>query len=178
MSTTQYTEASVEEALLILDNALTLPASRYDELPQMIDWAVQKLRPVKAPQQDEAALAELAKKYPIELPWMQQAAPMVVIAEDTPAPKCSPLSCDGCPTCEVTEVNIVLSKRALKSLSFQQKVELCDAVGVHFALLDAVLLQPGAQQSSFTAAQFSQLVSIAIQRHKVVADILKGGEGA
>ncbi|TGE22806.1 hypothetical protein [Hymenobacter metallicola] len=82
-------------------------------------------------------------------------------------------------TIEVLEpaMDMLLSKRALKALSFQQKVALCDEVGVHFALLDAVLLQPGAQQSSFTATQFSHLMNLAAARYEVVANMLEGGEG-
>ncbi|TGD82854.1 hypothetical protein [Hymenobacter wooponensis] len=97
MSTTPtYTEASIEEAFKLLDYAVS--ASRagvllHEEFEDRVEQAAALLRPAT----DAAALEQLAQQHPIDLPWMQ---PVAVIASDTPAPTCSPLSCDGCAMCE------------------------------------------------------------------------------
>ena len=61
-------------------------------------------------------------------------------------------------------MNIPVIKMAFKSLSFEERVSLCDEQGVHFAYLEAVLTQPGDQQSTFTADVFKQLVARAATR--------------
>lgn len=61
-------------------------------------------------------------------------------------------------------MDIAQIKKAFKTLSFEDRVSLCDEQGVHFAYLEAVLNQPGDQQSSFTADAFTQLVQRAATR--------------
>ncbi|RPD45830.1 hypothetical protein DNI29_16915 [Hymenobacter sediminis] len=61
--------------------------------------AAQKLRPVPTPGHDAKAGVLLARKHPIDLPWMQP-----VVAAGIPSqPPCSPLSCDGCAACQKAE---------------------------------------------------------------------------
>ena|GEM_PF-5924268 len=78
---------------------------------------------------------------------------------DTPAPSGAGL-------------DIALIKRALKAISFQERVSLCDEIGVHFSCLEAVLNQPGSQQSSLTSSVFLQVVGLATMRYKSVAQML------
>ncbi|MBX0290976.1 hypothetical protein K3G63_11030 [Hymenobacter sp. HSC-4F20] len=66
-----YTPESVDEALLVLDNVAQTPDLSDWTLYQAIDMAAQKLRPVPTPDHDAEALEQLARKYPIDLPWMQ-----------------------------------------------------------------------------------------------------------
>ncbi|GGG34016.1 hypothetical protein [Hymenobacter glacieicola] len=69
-----YTAESDREAWLILDDAR---ANGLDgeALAMACEMAAQKLRPVAAPDHDEAALEQLAQKYPIQLLWMQNHIP-------------------------------------------------------------------------------------------------------
>lgn len=72
------------------------------------------------------------------------------------------------------QVDVLLAKRALKELSFEQRASLCEEVGVHFAYLEAVLEQFGAQQSSLGKATFLQIVQLAAARYESVAQVLRG----
>lgn len=64
----------------------------------------------------------------------------------------------------LAELDIARIKKGFKTVRAQDRARLCDDLGVHFAYLEAVLSQPGDQQSSFTPAAFRQLVERAITR--------------
>jgi hypothetical protein len=65
---------------------------------------------------------------------------------------------------KLEELDIPRIKKAFKTVRFQDRVSLCDELGVHFAYLEAVLNQPGEQQSTFAPGVFKQLVERAITR--------------
>ncbi|RPD45485.1 hypothetical protein DNI29_19075 [Hymenobacter sediminis] len=91
-----HTEASTEEALLILDDAQANAATLSDlELLRAIDMAAQKLRPVPTPDHDAEALEQLAKEHPIDLPWMQPVV-AVGIPSDGGRANCLNSDCAGC----------------------------------------------------------------------------------
>lgn len=81
-------------------------------------------------------------------------------------------TCLVCPAPAASILDIPRAKQALRSLTFHERTSLCDAVGVHFACLEAVLTQPGSQQSSLTADQFRQLVEMAATRYPKFGQLL------
>ncbi|RFP65914.1 hypothetical protein D0N36_06840 [Hymenobacter lapidiphilus] len=69
----RFTEASTEEALAILDDAIGLAnVASPSQLSDAIELAIQKLRPEPTPVHDTAALEQLARAHPIELPWLDE----------------------------------------------------------------------------------------------------------